>query len=227
MKKIIAAITLLISSLACASDTLVDSAALTTVAPLSKKDSINLFSSTGMCEQCDLSNQDLRKTIKAVKDSFLEIDLEGSNISLSDLSSIKDLNSLIIINSNLSASNLKNSNLKYSNLSDANLAGSDLSGADLTGANLSRTNLTAANLTNAILTGANLTGANLTFADLTSATLYQANFTQANLTNSIFNKSKLKTTVFTNAITTGASFGTVITGANSKEAINLSVEAGA
>ncbi|MBL4576202.1 MAG: pentapeptide repeat-containing protein [Opitutaceae bacterium] len=190
---------------------------------LSKKDFINMFGPTGICLKCDLSNLDLRATVIGLKDNFYEINLEGSNLSLSDLSPINNLSSSIIINVNLAASNLKYVNFKYSNLSGANLAGADLTGVDLTGANLSGANLTGAILKNAILTGADLTGANLTFADLTETTLYQANFTSANLTNAIFNKSKLKTTVFTNANTTGTSFGRSITEQNREEAINLSI----
>lgn len=90
----------------------------------------------GECENCDLSNANL-KGIKKIQSFLL-----GSNLSGADLSG-----------SDFSRSNLVGVNLIGANLRGTNLSKAYLTDANLTGANLTGTNLTGANLEGAIRTG--------------------------------------------------------------------------
>jgi len=206
MKKIILAVTLLISSLAYASDSLDDSLIQAPVVTLSKKDYINQFSAIGTCLQCNLSNLDLRKTVKNIKDNYLEIHLDGSNLTLTNLSAITDVDSLVLFDTDLTAATLTKVKFKYSNMSHANLSGADLTGADLTGVDLSFANLTGAKLSNTNLTGANLKNCTLTFANLSNSDLSQTDFTGAVLTNATLKYAKMDNTIFTGANINGADF---------------------
>ncbi|AXK60235.1 hypothetical protein C0J27_00520 [Candidatus Chromulinivorax destructor] len=172
-------------------------------AKFSKKDNIQNFSTTGICINCDLSNIDFRKIIKKLKEEYISIDLESSDVNGSDFSVIEYENEKVYAhlaggnfkNGNLSKTNLSYANLtnailtkadlSNSNLSYANLSGANLAGADLTGVDLSFANLSGANLTGANLTGAKLVGANLNGAILSNSNISKANFTDADLTNTI------------------------------------------
>jgi uncharacterized protein YjbI with pentapeptide repeats len=93
--------------------------------------------------------------------------LEGAN-----------LNSIIILHSNLSNANLQNSELENAQIS-GDLSRIDLRNAILMNADLTGANFIDANLTGALLPDADLTGANLVIANLTNANLDLANLNQA------------------------------------------------
>ena len=109
---------------------------------------------TGECRKCDLSGQDLRDAIAAIKsrDPYYKIDLSGANLTGTDLRNAD------LWNADLFLVNLSNANLSYANLCRANLIGADLDEANLSDANLSYANLCMARLRYTTLHGANLTG---------------------------------------------------------------------
>ncbi len=108
-----------------------------------------------------------------------------------------NLESVIILHSNLSNTNLENSqltnvqisgdvsniNLRYANLSNADLTNAVLVNADLRNADLDNADLTSAYLLTADLSNADLDNADLTNAYLGDADLTSAGLTNASLTN--------------------------------------------
>jgi uncharacterized protein YjbI with pentapeptide repeats len=106
------------------------------------------------------------------------------------LNSIKlvnaDLSGAYLSNADLGKADLRRANLFNADLSGAWLAGSDLSGADLRGTNLIYANLffaklVGANLNHAFLRGTNLKSAFLLDADFRKADLRDTNLEEANL----------------------------------------------
>lgn len=94
------------------------------------------------CENCNLSNTDLKKA-----------DLVGAKLAGANLS-----------NTSLRMANMRRADLHGANLKAADMAYTNLPGANLKNANLQNANLKGANLIRADLTGANLDGADLTDA---------------------------------------------------------------
>lgn len=198
MKKILITLSLLSTTLTyCDINTPINSAfdsEITQITKLSKKDYVQNFSTTGTCVNCDLSNIDLRKIIKTLKDEYIDINLEGSDVNGCNFSVIEYSNENVyahLAGSNFKNSNLTKSNFKYANLTNALLTKTDMSYTNLSYANLSGANLTGANLTRADLSYANLSGANLAGADLTGVDLSHANLSGANLTGANLTGAKL------------------------------------
>jgi uncharacterized protein YjbI with pentapeptide repeats len=90
--------------------------------------------------------------------------LDDSEEPVDDSIPLRDCESDVGPNMNLSGFNLTGCNLSNLDLSNSNLSNANLTGADLNG-----TNLTNSNLTESILTGTNMLNTNLNLADLSYA----------------------------------------------------------
>jgi uncharacterized protein YjbI with pentapeptide repeats len=115
---------------------------------------------------------------------------EGIDLSNKDLNGV-NLQSLIILHSNLT-----NTNLENSILDDVQISG-DLSDINLRNTSLFNADLTDADLSNADLIYADVSNADLTNTDLRSSNLTNANLNLANLRDSLFDCNSLNTTSFT------------------------------
>lgn len=159
-------------------------------------------------KQMNLSGYDLRDqedirhysltAIKAVKASFIDLDLRKASIQSSMLDK-SDFRDCFMEHVDLRGSSLRNTKMTRANLSNARLSplrfenadGShriqrvDLSGADLRFSNLQDIDLRDAILMGVDLTHADLSGADLRRADLTGSIIKGAKFDDAKLTKAI------------------------------------------
>jgi 2-iminobutanoate/2-iminopropanoate deaminase len=116
--------------------------------------------------------------------------LENANLTGCDLSQAKNLNNVLVKNTNFQRAKIGGVHLSGKNLSGLNFAEADLGAANLNGVNLQKANLQGANLgradlQNTDLMKVNLNNANLKRADLTGANIYGATFKNADLTGAI------------------------------------------
>jgi uncharacterized protein YjbI with pentapeptide repeats len=137
----------------------------------------------------DLENGDVSKFNEERKQLKQQIVFDGIDLSGKDLREA-NLNSIIILHSNLS-----NTNLQYSELENAQISG-DLSEIDLRNASLRNADLSDAFLFNANLSGAYFHDADLSRADLRDADLSGANIINADLTNVDLNLADLNEAIF-------------------------------
>ena len=98
---------------------------------------------TNNCEDCDLSEADLREIFSwSAQESLRGADLSYANMSGTLMVGIK-LDRANLTRANISRANASGVPFKKANLSGANLRGANLFMADLTGANLSGANIDA------------------------------------------------------------------------------------
>jgi uncharacterized protein YjbI with pentapeptide repeats len=166
----------------------------------------------------DLETGDVSGFNRDRKQLKQQIVFDGIDPSCKDVTKA-NLNSVVILHSNLSNTNLQNSELQNAqisgdlseidlrnailinaDLSGAGLIDADLSDTEFLDANLSGANLGGAGLSHAIFDGADLTNTRLEFADLTNAfvlnsTLTNADLNLANLNGAVFDCSSLRTVI--------------------------------
>lgn len=104
------------------------------------------------------------------------------------------LETLAMIDSNLTGLNIENAVLPKLDLSGSDLLQGNFSQANLMQANLSNTQLVYANLQGTYLESADLSGANFEFANLQGAQLLQANLNDANLERANLQQANLSNT---------------------------------
>jgi uncharacterized protein YjbI with pentapeptide repeats len=135
----------------------------------------------------DLENENVRSTAKSRTWIILsELDSKRNNSVLQFLKNT-ELNTWILVESNLSGADLRSCNLREFNLHDANLSKAKLNEASLGGANLSLATMNGVNLTKAQMWGTDLSGAILREANLTNTNLTTANLSEADLTSAKYN----------------------------------------
>ena len=187
--RIVATGSILMTAMACGSDSVSVAPVQTAEAPVKLADA-SACNSMGRNApfNADLSNTNLSGC--DLHNAFLaDANLRGINLTRANLRDAK-LGQSDLRGATLMGADLTGAELILANFSGANLGGANLFRVNLAGANLSKSNLTNANLSGAImirvdLSGANLSGANLSGANLSEVNLDAANLSGANLTGAI------------------------------------------
>ena len=171
---------------------------LSATAAAQTKVDAQLFTYSGSCSNCDLSNKTMTRM------QLQNADMSGSIFNRSNLSGGK------FDNSNLSGTHFRRAYLVGVSGNKVNLENSTMPDATMIEANLSASNLRATNLRRVDMTRAQFKGSIFNDADLISVSAEDADFSDAEFINARADHIDLEGANLTNARLNGVKFGNAV-----------------